>query len=128
MKRRALVLFLCAYIIAAVFAVRMTVNVTGNVTENQTEEGGRADIVATEPPVWRSYEDFLFDEGIRAWDDPTAFIGATATFNIDWISEFVFAPDVDVIETIAADGIDSLENSPSLTDEEITEIVNILTE
>ena len=120
MKRRAVILFLCLYIVAAVFAVRMSVHVTGNSTESQTGEGGRADIVASEPPVWRSYQEFLFEENIKAWENPESLIGCTASFNMDFISRFVFLADIELAETLDTSDEESMSVCTSLSNEEMS--------
>ncbi len=54
------------------------------------------DLIGTEEIEWCYYEEFLFRETEYAWDDPMALVGATATFNFDYIDQFVFASDTSV--------------------------------
>ena len=54
------------------------------------------DLIGTEDIEWMFYEEFLYSETEYAWDNPDSLIGATASFNLDLFSEFVFASDTSV--------------------------------
>ncbi len=116
MKRRAVILFLCLYIIAAVFAVRMSVHVTGNDTEKVTEDDGMMDIVATDPEIWETLEDYFYYANTEAWYYPSAYVGAEAYFNLMYVEDFVIASE----EEITAE-YDSVEQFDSFMFSEFTD-------
>ncbi len=89
MKKRAGILFLCICLVLSVFSLCLAVSVIGNESEEQPAFDERFELMATNPPKWTSYNDYLADEAQAIWNYPEYYIGATAEFNIEWVSSFI---------------------------------------
>lgn len=89
MKKRAGILFLCICLILSVFSICLAVSVIGNESDGQQSTDERFEIMATDPPQWTSYWDYITSEAEDIWNDPEYYVGATAKFNIEWVPEVI---------------------------------------
>ena len=90
MKKRLLSLILCIYLLVSPV---LELSAFGTEPEAPAAEAEVTAPVETDTLQWMSYNDFLREENLRAWDYPSMFVGSEAVFNVDGYDNFRLAPD-----------------------------------
>lgn len=98
MKKRLLSLILCIYLLVSPV---LELSAFGTEPEAPAAEAEVTAPVETDTLQWMSYNDFLREEGLRAWDYPSMFVGSEAVFNVDGYDNFRLAPDPEYIRNLA---------------------------
>lgn len=94
MKKRLLSLILCIYLLVSPV---LELSAFGTEPEAPAAEAEVTAPVETDTLEWISYNDFLQEEYLRAWDYPSMFVGSEAVFNVGGYDNFEVAPNPDYI-------------------------------
>lgn len=98
MKKRLLSLILCIYLLVSPV---LELSAFGTEPEVPAAEAEVTAPVETDTLQWISYNNFLSEEDLRAWDYPSMFVGSEAFFNVDRYDNFRLAPDPEYIRNLA---------------------------
>ena len=93
MKKRLLSLILCIYLLVSPV---LELSAFGTEPEAPAAEAEVTAPVETDTLQWMSYNEFLQEEYLRAWDYPSMFVGSEAVFS-DRYKIFEVAPNPDYI-------------------------------
>lgn len=94
MKKRLLSLILCIYLLVSPV---LELSAFGTEPEAPAAEAEVTAPVETDTLEWMSYNEFLQEEYLRAWDYPSMFVGSEAVFNVGRYDNFEVAPNPDYI-------------------------------
>lgn len=98
MKKRLLSLILCIYLLVSPV---LELSAFGTEPEAPAAEAEVTAPVETDTLQWMSYNEFLQEEDLRAWDYPSMFVGSEAVFNVGGYNNFRLAPDPEYIRNLA---------------------------